>query len=408
MLFPIIKKELLLASRDVHALAVLFLMPMAFIFIMSLSLQDTFDEKPDKIIKIGFIFENPGDKSTDIGTKLITQPSLNTILYAPGISIKETMTKDALSAMAVLPNNFIQHLTNTALEKDPHTNKNLINSSENLIQLYYSPTAPQYVRKLIYRSMSQIIAGIQIGKILRGAKLKIDPKIFLKEQFSGNKAIHEHEVFGKRSVKPNAVEQTVPAWLIFSMFFVVIPISTTFIIEKQCGTLQRLRTMPVPSIYILVGKLIPYLFINLGQTLLMFLVGIYMLPIVGGQGLTLGDNAWLLVPMTFSVSVLAISFALFVATLVKTTEQATTIGGLSNIIFAAIGGIMVPTFVMPEMMRSFARLSPMNWGLEGFLEIILREGNFADIIPFMIHLNVAAMIFFSMALLLYRRTWKQQ
>ena len=199
-----------------------------------------------------------------------------------------------------------------------------------------------------------------------------------------------------------------PAWLIFSMFFVVIPISTTFILEKQYGTFQRLRTMPVPGSYILIGKLAPYLLINLIQTLLMFLVGIYILPLVGGQGITLGSNAWLLLPMTFSVSVLAISFALFVATLVKTTEQASATGGLSNIIFAAIGGIMVPTFVMPEMMQSFARLSPMNWGLEGFLEIILREGSFTSITPFIIKLLVFAIVFFSIALINYQRVNNQK
>ena len=42
MLLTIIRKELLLTTRDIHALLVLFLMPTAFILIMSLSLQDTF------------------------------------------------------------------------------------------------------------------------------------------------------------------------------------------------------------------------------------------------------------------------------------------------------------------------------------------------------------------------------
>ncbi|MCG7960684.1 MAG: hypothetical protein JAY69_16655, partial [Candidatus Thiodiazotropha taylori] len=40
MLFAVIKKELLLVSRDIHALLVLFLLPIVFILIMSLALQD--------------------------------------------------------------------------------------------------------------------------------------------------------------------------------------------------------------------------------------------------------------------------------------------------------------------------------------------------------------------------------
>jgi len=398
MLLPIIKKEFLLVGRDIHAVAVLFLMPMVFILIMSLSLQDTFEEDSSKIIEIGFIFNNPEDKSTNVGEILLTQSDLKTVIYAPGTSIKKTMIKDELSAMVLVPEEFIQNLINTSL-----TNKALSKNSDDLLQLYYSPSAPQYLRKLVYAAINQKIIEIKISKLLRDTA-----PAFEQEKLSNKNIINENELYTKRLKQPSSVEQTVPAWLIFSMFFVVIPISTTFIIEKQFGTLQRLRTMPVPYTYILIGKLIPYLLINLVQTLLMFLVGIYLLPFIGGQGITLGSNAWLLLPMTFSVSILAISFALLIATLVKTTEQATTIGGLSNIILGAIGGIMVPTFVMPEMMQSFARLSPMNWGLEGFLEIILREGSLTSIAPFMIKLLVFGVVFFIMALLIYQRTGDQK
>ena len=48
MLFTIIRKELLLAARDIHALLVLFLMPTAFILIMSLSLQDSFHKSEEE------------------------------------------------------------------------------------------------------------------------------------------------------------------------------------------------------------------------------------------------------------------------------------------------------------------------------------------------------------------------
>jgi len=70
-----------------------------------------------------------------------------------------------------------------------------------------------------------------------------------------------------------------------------------------------------------------------------------------------------------------------VATLSNTTEQATVIGGVGNIILGALGGIMVPKFVMPDFMQRVANISPMSWGLEGFLDILLRGGNVLDVIP---------------------------
>ena len=42
---------------------------------------------------------------------------------------------------------------------------------------------------------------------------------------------------------------------------------------------------------------------------------------------------------------------------------------------------MVPAFVMPPMMQVLAKWSPMNWGLSGFHDILLRGGGIADVLP---------------------------
>ena len=36
---------------------------------------------------------------------------------------------------------------------------------------------------------------------------------------------------------------------------------------------------------------------------------------------------------------------------------------------------MVPKFIMPETMQQLANISPMSWGLDGFLDIFLRGGD---------------------------------
>src|SRR6185436_3311056 len=77
-------------------------------------------------------------------------------------------------------------------------------------------------------------------------------------------------------------------------------------------------------------------------------------------------------------SVAAIGWGLFVAVLAKTMEQATVIGGVGNILAAAIGGIMVPRFVMPPAMQSLAELSPMAWALDGFHAVMLRGTSIAQ------------------------------
>ena len=187
---------------------------------------------------------------------------------------------------------------------------------------------------------------------------------------------------GGRSFKiPSAVQQTVPAWLVFSMFFIVIPISNTFISERGQGTLMRLKSMNVSRVSLIAGKMVPYLFINAIQVLIMIAIGMYVVPFFGGTALTPGNSPGGLALIAAAVSFSAISLALLIASLARTTEQATTIGGVLNIIFGALGGIMVPTFVMPRFMQELANFSPMSWGLEGFLDIFLRDGGAADVLP---------------------------
>ena len=39
---------------------------------------------------------------------------------------------------------------------------------------------------------------------------------------------------------------------------------------------------------------------------------------------------------------------------------------------AAVGGMMVPTFVMPEFMQTLSKVSPHNWALAGYQDVIVR------------------------------------
>jgi ABC-2 type transport system permease protein len=388
----ILKKEFTLVLKDIHALLVLFIMPMAFILVMSLALPDTESDNKDKP-KIGLVFKQQKDSQLPASQELKKLPGFHTQEFISEKNIRERIISDQLIATIVVPENFIQMLQNA----EP---------TENNLDVFYSPSTPSQLRFLLKASLRQVIALWQLEKKLKSKVSDSFMQQGLKEKFLGVSLVNEYEIStGEDFVEakqPSSVQQSVPAWLIFSMFFVVIPLSTTFIVEKQHGTLQRLKTFPVSDGYFLVGKIVPYIIINLIQTLLMFLVGIYLVPAAGGQALQLADNAWLLIPMSMSISLLAISVAMLIAVRVNTTDQATTIGGVSNLLLASVGGVMVPTYVMPAAMKSISGFSPMNWGLEGFLTVLLREGSFADILPEMMKLTGLSVVFLFFAVVSYK------
>jgi ABC-2 type transport system permease protein len=108
--------------------------------------------------------------------------------------------------------------------------------------------------------------------------------------------------------------------------------------------------------------------------------------------------------MSLAIGVSAIGYALVVAVSAKTTAQATTIGGVGNILLGAIGGIMVPKFVMPDYLQAFTKLSPMSWGLDGFLDILLYGNGVSAIIPEVIMLLVFGACMLFLALGIFCRT----
>jgi ABC-2 type transport system permease protein len=186
---------------------------------------------------------------------------------------------------------------------------------------------------------------------------------------------------GASDRRPTSVQQNVPAWLVFAMFFVALPLSTTWLQERATGTFLRLRSFGVPVRTLLAGKLVPYVAVNLVQVAAMLVVGRWIVPAVGGDALTLGRSPAGLALIAIAVSLAAVSYALLVANVVRTTEQATIVTGVTNLLLGAMGGVMVPRHVMPEALQRLAAFSPMGWGLDGFLDVLLRDGGVREVLP---------------------------
>lgn len=352
-------KELLVLARDLHGLAVLFLMPAAFIVIMSLALSDAF--KVDGAQRTDFAVLVPAapKASESIALSLAGEGFRATPAPASEAAARDSLRKGALGVVLVVAGDFPASPTLTVLA---------------------DPALPP--TQLL--AFQQRVMGVALG-------VKRAPQVTL-------------EVVGNpRGGRPSSVQQNVPAWLIFGMFFVVIPMSALFIVERREGTLARLATQRVPFALILGGKVAPFFAVNLVQAVLMLAAGVTLVPWLGGEALSIPARWDLLALVVACTSFTAIGWALLVAVCARTIEQATVIGGVGNILAAAIGGIMVPRFVMPPAMQSFTEVSPMAWALDGFHAVILRQGSAADIALPCLKLLALAAVLAAAALWVHRR-----
>jgi len=203
-------------------------------------------------------------------------------------------------------------------------------------------------------------------------------------------------------IKPTLIQNNVPAFALFAMFFIVIPLAGSLLAERKDGTYNRIRTLPVTYFTILWGKIAVYVTICLLQLLLMIVVGMYFLPMIYGiPALSLGSHYVALILAAFASAFAAIGFGLLVGTFSTTHSQAGMFGAFMVLILAILGGIFLPVYMMPKPMQVVSIISPLRWGIDSFLDIFVRNAGLK-----VIWLNLTRMfVFFIIALMLAALTF---
>ena len=385
MFYYILKKEFLLIIRNLHALIVLFVMPTVFIIIMSLALQNTYANKYDVKLSILLSSEKTSPALESFVQTLNDNTFFTFTLAQTAPIVDEALYQQKYDFVLTLSNDF-----NEKLGKSSNVSMALFSRSD----ISYQQVA--FLKQFLSTKLSESV----IKTLLEAQRAKAQNALNFDEIIS-----HTYVLKDKKATTVTSVQHSVPSWLIFSMFFILIPISNTFINEKNFGTIDKIRSINVSLSKIIMGKFIPYFVMNQLQVFCMILVGMYLIPLLNGDALVIHGSLFLLMLISCVVSIAAISFALFIATLSNSSEMATILGGTSNIILAALGGIMVPKVVMPKFMQDVSEVSPMSWALDGFLDIIVKGGNFADIQFNVLKLFLFALLFFTLACLMlnYRR-----
>jgi ABC-2 type transport system permease protein len=177
------------------------------------------------------------------------------------------------------------------------------------------------------------------------------------------------------------VQQNVPAWSLFGIFFIVLPMAGAFIQERINGTHQRLLAMPVSYLTLVSGRIVAYMGIGVVQCALIGCIGKWLLPLWGTPSLEMGGAPLALLVVIASSILAATGYGILLGTVVDTYEQASMFGPISIVIAAAIGGIMVPVYAMQAFMQSISVVSPLAWGLNGSLDVFVRGGGLADVLP---------------------------
>jgi ABC-type multidrug transport system permease subunit len=161
--------------------------------------------------------------------------------------------------------------------------------------------------------------------------------------------------------------QAVAGTAIMMLLFSVSAIGASIIEEKEQGVLKRLLQSPIAPFSILLGKLISACFISTFQLLIMFLFSWFVL------GLDMEVNMLSVAIMILVTSICCASFGIFLASIASSKQQVDALGTIVILFMSAIGGSMIPLYIMPDMMQKIAVVSVNYWSIQGFYDIFWRK-----------------------------------
>ena len=168
--------------------------------------------------------------------------------------------------------------------------------------------------------------------------------------------------------------------------------------ERERGTMENLLAMPVQSIEVMTGKIVPYIAIGLLQATLILVaaLALFRVPFEGNL-LTLYGVSLLFVGANLTVGITLSSLA-------KNQLQAmqmTVFYFLPNLL---LSGFMFPFFGMPKWAQYIGNFLPLTYFNRLVRSIFLKGGEWGDLWPNIWPMMVFTVVVMTVATLFYRKT----
>lgn len=383
-------KELRLLSRDRVGLLLMFIMPVFLAIVMTAIQDSTFKLVNDN--KMSLVICNRDDDDT---ADEFIEALQNTGLFS--VSVTDVAGDDALKkfskdknalATLIIPKGMFKDIKQKASIK---ANKALVDfgisdsvkdaphhdTTAMLMKVIFKPVLQDTYRYSVKASINSIVQIITNKLMIRFLYSDINQKEItteMEEQMLPEDVTVEEIADNKTSHgMPSATQHNIPAWTLFAMFFSVISLGGNIVKEKLSGSFTRLKVLPTSYAVALISKQAVYLLVALVQVAVIFSIGIWLFPLFGLPALDIPHDVLGLLVISLICGWCAISYALCIGVFAQTQEQANGFGSASVVILAAIGGIFVPSFAMPESFKALLSISPFHWGLQSYYGLFLEN-----------------------------------
>ncbi len=352
MLRAVLQKEFRLLARDRGTLLRLFLLPVMFILVFG----SVFHFGPDSDTARGpaiAVWTPPGDvRFAPLVAGAAASSGFDLRSMASADEVRAAVAKGTVAAGVVVP-------PDVAPGTQP-------------VELVMLPSQPAQVRLPLQGALTALVAQAFMG--------------------TGGPAPALVEVrappgLAPTTPPPSGFQVAVPGNAVLFGFFISLTVAIAFAEERRSGAWRRALAAPVSRRVLLLGKLVPYALVGLGQQA--FLYGVSMLVF----GLHVAGSPLALLLMAIAVALCAVSLGLAIASLGGSEKQIGSVGSMTILLMGLLGGCMLPRLIMPAFMQRLGLAVPHGWALDGFYAVLMKPATgVVDIAP-----QLAAMLGFAAA-----------
>jgi ABC-2 type transport system permease protein len=431
---PIVSKEILLLIRDLPGLMILFIMPAVLLILITLT-QESAILKEKTGIKLILVNNDSSVFGDTVVNDIVRAGSFNVTRFSSSSEAEKAVMKGAYQLAVIIPDSSTEKLYNLLKwysgQKGDLKSENATALSG--LKFIYDPAVRSIYKDAVFLPLKMVIHlsalkvlmtqygvivkksrmeqlsdfaaefnVLDIGKtipdflykneILKKFREEIEKKakqapelklpvnpLFISQIVNIDEQVAREE---SSAVKPNPLQNNVPAFTLFAMFFIVIPLAGSIINEKNHGVYDRLRTLPVSYLNILFGKITVFIAVCILQFILLMFIGEYIMPLLSDMAtldLHFDIPGFLLTLIASGLA--ATGFGIIVGTISRTHGQAATFGSVMIVILAWLGGIFVPVHMLPEAIKTISMISPLRWGTDAFLGVFTRNEGIGGVWP---------------------------
>lgn len=365
-------KDLILILKDKGALFTLLALPVVFIAILGVStgrMLSAHDEL--KLVKVSVV---------DLDDTVLSKQAIVDLSSIPGLKVERIDSEDeakrklqdgSSSITVILGKEFEERIEDLSMS-------DILDAEHGKLAEGVSALDMKVESGAAYVGIADLVQYVVFSAVMR----VVSPEVARKNPLfrrSIDRMIQEHQEEANstttRQPKPKSVESSssiiyqtlVPAFVVLFTFFLVNFMASSFIEERELGTLRRIQASRMSPLQLLVGKTLPFFIVSLLQSVLLFLSGRLMF------GMSWGVHPVLLIPVVLATSISATGLGLLVATFVRTEAQVVSYSTFLVVVLAGISGCYMPRDWLPTLMQQVSLATPHAWALIAYQELLTRD-----------------------------------